>query len=89
MFAVSHVVPVACPTVAVKVPPCSTGLEQRYPDPGMQVVPTKELLLNTPNENRAPSTIAMINMAQPYVMRYSMALCALKFLAFENILTPS
>ncbi len=65
MSVVPQFVPVAWPTVAVKTPPCSRGLEQVNPDREMHVVPRNEELLKTPNENRAARTIAIIKMAQP------------------------
>ena len=74
--ALVHDVPVLWPKVNVRLPACSSGDWQRYPELATQVVPRNELLLNTPSENSAASTIAIISMAHPYVIRYSIALCA-------------
>ena len=48
-------------------------LVQRNPDSGMQLVP-RLLLLKTPREKSAISTIAIMSIAHPYVIRYSIAL---------------
>jgi hypothetical protein len=74
--ALAQLVPVLCPTVAVNTPAWNDGLEQRYPDAPMHEVPEMELGLKTPNVKSADKTTAIIKIAQPYVIRYSMALCA-------------
>jgi len=71
-----QLVPVDWPTVAVKVVPYAIGPLHKNPDEATHVVPTRELLLNMPRENNAARTIAMMRIAQPYVIRYSIALCA-------------
>jgi hypothetical protein len=62
-------------------------IEQKYPELGIQAVDANDEVLKTPRENSEPSTIEIISMAQPYVIRYSMALCALKALR-PFILSP-
>jgi hypothetical protein len=72
-------VPVLCPSVTCNVPLVQTGELHKNPELAMQVVPVKELLLKIPSEKSAASTIAIISIAQPYVIRYSIALCAFWF----------
>jgi hypothetical protein len=72
-----HGTPVASPIVAVKVVPYAIGELHKKPEFAMHVVPMREPELKIPRENKAARTIAIINIAQPYVIRYSIALCAL------------
>ena len=74
-----HMEPVDCPSVAVNVVPCTIGTLQRKPGLAMHVVPISAPELKTPRENRAARTIATISIAQPYVIKYSMALCAFRW----------
>jgi hypothetical protein len=80
-----HVAPVPWPTLAMKLPPAdsvpvNTGAVHTYPGNDLHVVPTG--LLNMPSVNIAARTIAIINIAHPYVIKYSIALCA------RNLLVP-
>ncbi len=43
------------------------------PELGLHVVPIKLFVLNKPKLNIAAITIAMISIAHPYVIRYSIA----------------
>jgi len=75
--AVFQFVSVYWPKVRVREEPLNTGLLQRKPEAATHDVPSNDALLNTPSSKSAPSTTAIIRMAHPYVIRYSIALCAL------------
>jgi hypothetical protein len=64
------------------------GLEHKYPGEATHADPTRDPPPKTPRENNAPNTTAIISIAQPYVMRYSMALCAL-VVFLPNIISPN
>ena len=66
------------PIVVFRVPlVASVSFVHRYPDCAMQpLLPVEELPLKTPKAKRATSPIAITNIDQPYVIRYSMADCA-------------
>ena len=66
----------------------SNALEHEMPDCPMHGFPPPRdaPALNTFSEYKAARTTAIIRIAHPYVIRYSIALCALKWLFF--ICTP-
>jgi len=75
--AVFQFVPVYWPKVRVREEPLNTGLLQRKPEAATHDVPSNDVLLNTPSSKSAPRTTATVSIAHPYVIRYSIALCAL------------
>ena len=76
---------VDCSKFTIRVPLVYMVLKMQLKSAGnMQLVLTKELGLNNPNSNSTPKAIAIISIAQPYVIRYSMALWAL--VAFKLML---
>ena len=75
-FADAQLLPVVWPIVATTLPEvCEyTTPEHWYPDCGRHVVVSGEPP-RIPNENSATITTAIIRMAHPYVIKYSIALC--------------
>jgi len=67
MFVDAHEVPVVWPSVTEMKPVVweYKGLWHRYPVAATHEVPNMLFPLNTPRENSAPSTTAIINIAQP------------------------